>query len=102
MVNLIISINHEANTTNEYLFFHCIKKVQWCGTDYRTPAWYEIGGELMDVTFECFYKELLSLLIQNMDDYSITIHGDGAIIQASVKINVWHDLQEILLVLLIH
>jgi hypothetical protein len=51
--------------------------VQMCGSDYRPPKRYDIGGTLLDATYESYYSEQVELLLQDADVYGISVYGDG-------------------------
>ena len=48
----------------------------------------EVGGKLLDATFETYYHEEVTKLFEEPDLYSISVYGDGATIKTTPLINV--------------
>ena len=48
----------------------------------------EVGGKLLDATFEAYYHEEVTKLFEEPDLYSILVYGDGATIKITPLINV--------------
>ena len=64
------------------------RAVQQCGPDYKPPDRMEVGGKLLDATFETYYQEEVTKLFEEPDLYSISVYGDGATIKTTPLINV--------------
>lgn len=84
----ILANNLSLNTAENFLIHCFIQKVQQCGSSYKPPSNYEVGGKLMDATFECYYDKQLMLLMQDADMIGITMYGDGTTITTTAKINI--------------
>jgi hypothetical protein len=65
-----------------------VRAVQQCGPEYKPPDRMEVGGKLLDATFESYYREEVSKLFEDPDMYSISVYGDGATIKTTPLINV--------------
>jgi hypothetical protein len=48
----------------------------------------EVGGKLLDATFETYYHEEATKLFKEPDLYIILVYGDGATIKTTPLINV--------------
>ena len=52
-----------------------LKHVQQCGPTYKQPNRYEIGGALLDSTFDTYYKEEFKKLMEEIEIYRVTLYG---------------------------
>lgn len=88
LAHWVLANNYAHNTLDDPLFARALMKVQMCGSDYRPPKRYDIGGALLDATYESYYSEQVQLLLQDADVYGISVYGDGATINTTPKINI--------------
>jgi hypothetical protein len=65
-----------------------LKHIQQCGSTYNPPTWYEIGGTLLDATFETYYEEEFKKPIEDIPTYGASNYGDGATVKGTPLINV--------------
>jgi len=59
----ILANNRPHNTSEDPLFTRMLKHIQHCGSLYKPPTRYKIGGTLLDSTFETYYEEELKKLM---------------------------------------
>jgi hypothetical protein len=57
IVHWILVNNRPHNTSEDPLFTRMIKHTQQCNSSYKPPTCYEIGGTLLNVTFETYHDE---------------------------------------------
>jgi len=62
--------------------------VQNFGSDYNPPLKDGVGGVLLNATFESYYEEELTKLLDDVKLYGLSIYGDGATIKTTQFINV--------------
>jgi hypothetical protein len=84
----ILANNRPHNTSEDPLFTRMLKHIQQCGSSYKPPTRYEIGGTLLDSTFETYYEEELKKLMEDIYIYGASIYGDGATVKGTPLINV--------------
>ena len=84
-----ILANDKAHTTAEdHLLLRMLRCVQNCGSDYKPPTRYEIGGILLDASYETYYNDEVSKMMKDVKIYGASIYGDGATVKGTPKINV--------------
>ena len=88
LAHWVLANNYPHNTLDDPRFARALVKVQMCGSDYRPPKRYDIGGTLLDATYESYYSEQVELLLQDADVYGISVYGDGPTINTTPKINI--------------
>jgi hypothetical protein len=84
----ILANNKAHNSAEEPLFAWVIRHVQQCGTDFKPPSRYEIGGDLLDATYSSYYEEEKDRLMQDSKIFGASIYDDGATIIGTPMINV--------------
>ena len=62
--------------------------MQQCGTDFKPPSRYEIGGDLLDATYSSYYEEEKGRLMQESKIFGASLYGDGTTIKGTPMINV--------------
>ena len=67
LAHWVLANNYPHNTLDDPLFARALVKVQMCGSDYRPPKRYDIGGALLEATYESYYSEQVELLLQDAD-----------------------------------
>jgi hypothetical protein len=48
----------------------------------------EVSGKLLNATYESYFEEEMSKVLEDVDLFGITIYGDGATIKTTPYINV--------------
>lgn len=84
----ILANNRPHNTAEDPLFARMLKHVQQCGPTYKPPNRNEIGGALLDSTFDTYYEEEFKKLMDEIEIYGVTLYGDGATVHGWPLINI--------------
>ena len=70
------------------LFKRYTRLVQNTGSDYSPPSRYEVGGSLLNATYDSYYEQEVAKLLDDVELYGITVYGDGATIKTTPLINI--------------
>ena len=84
----ILANDNAHNSAEDPLFARVVRHVQQCGTDFKPPSRYEIGGDLLDATYSSYYDEEKGRLMQESKIFGASLYGDGATIKGTPMINV--------------
>jgi len=63
------------------LFKRFVRCAQNVGSDYSPPLKDEVSGKLLNATYDSYFEEEMSKVLEDVDLFGITIHGDGATIK---------------------
>ena len=70
------------------LFKRFVRCAQNVGSDYSPPLKDEVSGKLLNATYESYFEEEMSKVLEDVDLFGITIYGDGATMKTTPYINV--------------
>ena len=88
IAHCILANDKAHKTAEDHLFLCMLRCVQNCGSDYKPPTRYEVGGILLDASYETYCNDEVSKMMKDVKIYGASIYGDGATVEGTPKINV--------------
>ena len=88
IANLIHSCGLPFSLASHHKFQRVLTLAKVASTKYIPPGRNKVAGQLLDLNYELYKKQMMENVVKDADVYGITFFGDGATVRKSPLINI--------------